>query len=133
MFSCASASELKEVPEEVQINGSAFRLDAYVWRDFTPPTDANGDPLRSTATLNLISGPEILSQVHLVRQYVVYEEEVWAADLQDLIINNSTYSGTSVNGPKWGPDVKVDVVLEFTYDGKTYRVREANVNIDHVS
>lgn len=130
--SCASADELRSSPTTVNIGSSALTLDAYVWRDFMPPTDTNGDPMRSTVTLNLISGPEILNEVHLVRQYVVYENEVWTADLQDLSIGSSTYQGTSINGPKWGPDVSVDVILEFTYDGKTYKVQTQNVNVDRV-
>jgi len=88
--------------------------------------------MRSTVTLNLISGPEILNSVHLVRQYVIKDNEVWAADLYDLTINSSTYAGTSANGPKWGPNILVDVVLEFTYDGQTYKILVANVNIEKV-
>ncbi len=130
--SCASADELRLSPTTVNINGSALTLDAYVWRDFMPPTDTDGDPMRSTVTLNLISGPEILNEVHLVRQYIVYENEVWVADLQDLSIGSSTYQGTSINGPKWGPNVTVDVILEFTYDGKTYKIQAPNQNIELV-
>lgn len=132
LFCSCNADELRTSPTDININGSALSLDAYVWRDFMPPTDDNGDPMRSTVTLNLNSGPEILNEVHLVRQYVIYEDEVWAADLYDLSINNSTYSGTSSGGPKWGPDVIVDVVLEFTYDGKTYKILADHINVELV-
>jgi len=131
LVSC-NADELKSSPTNIDINGSYLTLDAYVWRDFMPPTETDGDPMRSTVTLNLISGPEILSQVHLVRQYVIYGNEVWAADIFDLEIGTSTLQGTSANGPKWGPDVTVDVVLEFTYDGKTYKILSPNQNIEFV-
>lgn len=130
--SCASADELKTSPTSININGSALTLDAYVWRDFTPPTATDGDPMRSTVQLNLISGPEILNGVHLVRQYVIMGQEIWAADIYDLTIGSSTFQGTSINGPKWGPDVSVDVVLEFTYDGTTYKIRSPNILIEKV-
>lgn len=125
-----NADELRTSPTAVTINGSMLTLDAYVWRDFMPPTDSNGDPMRSTVTLNLISGPEILNDIHLVRQYVINGDEVWAADLYDLSINSSSYSGTSSNGPKWGPDIEVDVVLEFTHESKTYKVLAEDIIID---
>jgi len=131
LFAC-NANELRTSPTVLNINGSTFTLDAYVWRDFSPPTESNGDPMRSTVTLNLISGPEILNNIHLVRQYVIMNDEVWAADLYDLTINSSSYSGTSANGTKWGPDVLVDVVLEFTYDGKTYKILAPNINVEKV-
>ncbi len=131
LLSC-NPDELRSSPEYIVLNGSYLILDAYVWRDYTPPTSTDGDPMRSTVTLNLTSGPEILSQVHLVRQYVIYENEVWAADIYDLEIGTSTLKGTSANGPKWGPDVIVDVVLEFTYEGKTYKILSPNQNIEYV-
>jgi hypothetical protein len=131
LISC-NANELRTNPTTLNINGSVLTLDAYVWRDFQPPTDSNGDPMRSTVTLNLISGPEILNSIHLVRQYVIQENDVWAADLYDLSINSSSYSGTSSNGPKWGPDILVDIVLEFTYDGKTYKILVPDINIEKV-
>lgn len=130
--SCTSADELKTSPTTISINGSTLTLDAYVWRDFMPPTTTDGDPMRSTVQLNLISGPEILSQVHLVRQYVVMNNEVWAADLYYLSIGTSTLEGTSANGPKWGPNIIVDVILEFTYGGKTYKILSPNQNIEKV-
>ncbi len=130
--SCASLDDLQSSPTVIDINGSVFTLDAYVWRDFMPPTTSDGDPMRSTVTLNLISGPEILNEVHLVRQYVVMGDESWAADLYELSIGSSTYAGTSENGPKWGPNVYVDVILEFTYDGETYLIRSPNQLIEKV-
>lgn len=132
LFSSCNANELRTSPTIVTINGSALSVDAYIWRDYMPPTDSNGDPMRSTVTLNLVSGPEILNQIHLVRQYVLNGDEVWAADLYDLTINSSSYSGTSIGGPKWGPDILVDVVLEFTYEGKSYKVLVQDINIEKV-
>jgi hypothetical protein len=132
MHSCASADELRSSPTNVIIDGSSFTLDATVWRDFSPPTSSDGDPMRSTIHLNLISGPEILNQVHLVRQYVIMGDEVWAADLFNLTIGSSTYEGTSENGPKWGPNISVDVVLEFTYNGKSYKILVTDQNIEKV-
>lgn len=131
-FLSCNPDELRSSPTYVDIDGSYLTLDAYVWRDYTPPTAPDGDPLRSSITLNLISGPEILSQVQLIRQYVIYGNEVWAADIFDLEIGTSTLQGTSSNGPKWGPDVLVDVVLEFTYNGKNYKLLSPNQNIEYV-
>ena len=132
LFSCASAEELKTSPTQININGSQLTLDVICWRDFTPPTEDNGKPLASKVQLNLIVGPDILSNIHLVRQYVIYGDDVWYTDLQNIGVNGSFVEGTSTGGPKWGPDVLVDVVLEFTYDNKSYKILAPNQNIEKV-
>ena len=130
--SCASAEELKTSPTQININGSQLTLDVIIWRDFIPPIETNGKPLASKVQLNLIVGTDILSNIHLVRQYVIYGDDVWYTDLHDIGVNGSFVEGTSSGGPKWGPDVYVDVVLEFTYDNKTYKILAPNQWIEKV-
>ena len=132
LHSCASADELRSSPTTININGSILSLDVSVWRDFMPPTENNGKPMTSTIHLNLISGPDILSNIHLVRQYVIYGNEIWAADLFFIGINGSFIEATSSGGPKWGPNVLVDVVLEFTYANQMYRIQAPLQNIELV-
>lgn len=130
--SCATADELKSSPTTVSINGSTLTLDAYVWRDFQPPTETNGKPMASKVQLNQISGNDILADIHFVRQYVVNGNDVWAADIFNIGVNGSYVQGTSTGGPKWGPDINVDIILEFTYNGKTYKIQSPNQNIEKV-
>lgn len=130
--SCATADELKSSPTTLNIDGSQFTLDAVAWRDFMPPTEPNGKPMSSKVQLNLISGPDILSNIHFVRQYVIYGNEIWAADIYFIGVNSNFVEGTSSGGPKWGPDVNVDIVLEFTYNNNTYKILCPNQPIERV-
>lgn len=132
IFSCATADDLKSSPTTLNIGGSYFTLDAVLWRDFMPPTEPNGKPMSSKVQLNLISGPDILSNITFVRQYVIYGTEIWAADIYFIGVNSNFIEGTSSGGPKWGPDVNVDVVLEFKYDNTTYKILCPNQPIERV-
>lgn len=119
-------------PTTLNLDGALLNLEATVWRDFMPPTEPNGSPMISTLQLHLVSGTDLLSQIHLVRQYIIYNNEVWAADLFDVGVNGSYIQGTSSGGPKWGPDVTVDVVLEFTYNNHSYKIQAPDQTIEKV-
>jgi hypothetical protein len=132
IHSCATAEELKASPTTLHLDGAILSLEASVWRNFMPPAEPNGSPMISTIQLHLVSGTDILTQLHLVRQYIIYNNEVWAADLFDVGVNGSYIQGTSSGGPKWGPDATVDVVLEFTYQGNTYKIQRPDQPIEKV-
>lgn len=131
-YSCATADELKSSPTVVNLDGGQVSLDVFLTRDFMPPGPSDGNGLQSVVQLQLIVGPEILGDVHFVRQYVVYNNEVWAADLWDVTIHNSYIEAFSNGGPKWGPNEYADVILEFTYKGTMYRVQAPHQYIEKV-
>ena len=107
--------------ETIQIENNSFVLDAYLWRDFMPMSPLNGRPLISVNKLIELNSETIPNNIDLVKQYVINEDSIWITDYEDERRNSNSphiIERSSRNGPKWGPQVNVDVVSKI-FDSKT--------------
>jgi hypothetical protein len=103
--------ELADAPETLVLGQQQYRLDTYLWRDFMPISPPNGKPL--VAFVELVSDDQgtIPDNVELVYIWVVNGSRVWAATFPD---GSDRTEGYARGGPKWGPDIFVDVVVAVT-------------------
>ncbi len=117
------ASELKSSPEAIMIGNNNLILETYLWRDFMPVAEVGGSKLLCVNKLTDIDSLAILNTISLKKQYVINGDEIWMADYT-AVTNNPPHilQGSTQNGPKWGPDIYVDVVCEFEHAGTTYRI-----------
>lgn len=121
---------LRSSPDSVFVGTNSFGVEAFLWRDFMPVTEQNGDPLRSLVKLQVGDNQILPENVIMMSQYVINGDNYWTADFDDVRNNSQTeIEGLSSDGPKWGPDIQVDVVLEFALDGELYRVMDRNQEI----
>ena len=106
----------------VTIDSHDYFLDAYLWRDFMPISPPNGKPLISINWLIRADSSTIPDNIELILQYVIYGDSVWIADYENETHQTPEYKQEKVsrNGPKWGPNVYVDVIAKIT-DTKTNR------------
>ncbi len=125
-----SIKDLQSAPPEVVIDGRSLSLSAYPWRDFMPGTSAGGDgsPMMVVVKVATSDKKPIPSGVRMDRVWVLFGEQVWeTSELRDqpktppynkdLWVNCSDLpvcEVTARGGPKWGPDVFVDVVVRLT-------------------
>lgn len=123
------AKQLKNAPEYLRLDGINLDLSAYLWRDFMPPSGPNGSPLMAVVELEGENGL-LPGEIESERLYIIYENNIWATGFDEVSIEDDEIEVISRNGPKWGPDVEVEVVLMFNYDGKTYEIREDDVTIE---
>jgi hypothetical protein len=117
-----SAAALRLSPQSITIDDLTLTLEAFLWRDFMPPSEPGGSDLRSVATLRDEEGGEITISPELLFQYIIYGDEVWKASFVSVNAYTDRIEGFSNGGPKWGPDEKADVVVELKYNGTTYRI-----------
>lgn len=117
-----SAAGLRLSPQSITIDDLTLSLEAFLWRDFMPPSEPGGSDLRSVATLRDEGGGDISITPELIAQYVIYREGVWKASFVSVNFFADRIEGFSNGGPKWGPDEFVDVVIELKNDGNTYRI-----------
>jgi hypothetical protein len=117
------ANELKSLPESITIGSNTIILSTYLWRDYMPISEENGSKMNCVNKLTEIKEQPILSTISLKKQYIVKDNEVWTAEYTQ-IKHAPTYiiEGYINGGPKWGPNIKVDVICEFEYLGVIYRI-----------
>ena len=126
--------QLRENAVEILTIGSnSFVLDAYLWRDFQPVSPANGKPMISINWLVSTDFAKIPENISMVKQYVFYEDEIWVADYENEApapsLPEYKLERISRNGPKWGPQIYVDVISQIR-DSKTnkdYYIERKNV------
>jgi hypothetical protein len=111
-----------------------YKFKAYLWRDFMPPAPDNGMPLRAMSILTNIDSNAIPVELSFVKQYVFFQDSIWATNYEPFIERFFKYQMIRIsgNGPKWGPNVYADVISEIhdSIRGKDYYVRERNVLIE---
>jgi hypothetical protein len=107
--------------ETVKIGSNTFVLDAYLWRDFMPVSPENGKPMISINWLVDKNSVKIPDNITMVKQYVIYNDEIWIADYEDEApapsLPEYKLERISRNGPEWGPKVYVDVISQI-HDSK---------------
>lgn len=117
------ANELRSVDEELSIDGHTYFLNAGVARDFMPGSYENGSPMMGGSDLTDKDTLDMDNGIFLKKQYVVKGNEIWIADFSEVsLVQSHVLRGTVRNGPKWGPDITVDIVCEFQKNGTTYQI-----------
>jgi hypothetical protein len=124
------AAELRLSQETIQTDANTLALQTYLWRDFMPISPADGKPLISINKLSDIDSAAVSSGIQMVKQHVINDDLVWTANYSEVSNADSLiWEGVSREGPKWGPDIMVDVVCEFVFQGTTYRIIARNQEI----
>ena len=128
------ADQLKSNPENVVINGNRYTLYSYLWRDFMPVVESNGTPLMCVVRIIGDNERTILHDAtSLSKIYVVYGHQVWISDKFEVhIFQDNKWDVVIRNGPKWGPNVVVDVICEFNNIGKSYTLISKSQKINAV-
>ena len=122
--------------ETLTIGLNSFVLDAYLWRDFMPVSPKDGKPMTSINWLVCTNSIKIPDNISMVKQYVIYNDEVWETNYENEVpapsLPEYKLERISRNGPKWGPKIYVDVISQIR-DSKTnkdYYIERKNVYVE---
>jgi hypothetical protein len=128
---------LKAVPSDVSVAGATVRISTYLWRDFMPMCPPGGHPLIAAVTVTADPPSPVPPSIQAVRLVLVHGSTLWITRVieeHDWMRNDSRFEVIAREGPKWGPDVLVDAVLEIHGgDGHSYLVRAGEQLIDRTS
>jgi hypothetical protein len=119
--------DLLDAPVSVSIGGRDFILETFLWRDFMPISPPDGKPLIAIVWTVATDSLAVPSSLECDRIYVILDNELWESALAppDGSGNGEDYKLERVarDGPKWGPDIAVDVVVRLFYDNEYYFLR----------
>jgi hypothetical protein len=107
---------IEDAPATIVADGVTLTIEANTWRDFTPASPSDGSDLRVLIRLRTASGAPLpggvaADSVWVVRGGLAWAGEPtptqapWGPDVLELMMRG---------GPRWGPDVAVDVVARVT-------------------
>lgn len=114
------ADELVTAPEQVDVNSRALTLETYLWRDLMPGWPSYRGLIARMDVVAVDQQP-FPSDVDADRAYVIHGDLVWIARLKDepYPVPPPDYRIERIarDGPEWGPDVTVDVVVRLRDGG----------------
>jgi hypothetical protein len=107
-----------------------YFLDAYCWRDFMPTTDeCDYRGLISSIQFKNNDVSIVSSDFSFQKQYVIYKDSVWIANVKYQGDNPEPGSFVTPDGPLWPVDSVVDVVLELKLQNVQHFVIKRNIII----
>jgi hypothetical protein len=129
------AAELRQVPTSVTVGGATLVLEPYLWRDFQPISPPDGKPLAAVLRLRTSGDVALPAGVRVDAAWVVSGEAIWAARISDERLSTPPgppfYEAVARDGPKWGPGITVDVVVQVRdADARSWRLRASGVPIN---
>jgi hypothetical protein len=107
------ADSLRNVPSSIVIAGVTLRISASLWRDFMPTAESGGSHL--IAVVKGIADSPAVPPTRATRLAIVHDTMIWTSPVlsESATSSSSPFKVVAREGPKWGPDVVVDVILEI--------------------
>lgn len=115
-------------PDTLYLKNQGVVLTTYLWRDFQPISPPNGKPLIALVYIETPDSSDIPVPLDPNAIYIVYNNQVWKSyfsteerppdELKPFRITK-----IARDGPKWGPNVYVDVIVRILSGDKVYLLR----------
>ena len=105
---------LLAVPEQVDIDGRSYVLEAELWRDYMPVSPPDGRPLAAVVYVGATDLQDADHGLDVDRVYVVYGEDAREAPVADQdVLQPPPYRIRRIaqGGPKWPTESFVDVIV----------------------
>jgi hypothetical protein len=120
--------ELLSAPEKILIDNREFILETYMWRDFQPVSPPDGKPLIAIVWITAVDSLAIPAELDATRLWIIKDREVWETPFSDEDrghVPDHKLEKVARNGPKWGPNITVDVVVRVVdkRNGRQYLLR----------
>jgi hypothetical protein len=121
---------LLSAPEESEVQGRTYVLETELWRDFMPFSPPDGKPLIALIRVCARDSAELPAELDIARLWVIKGKDMWETRFSGQAARPNLYTLERVarDGPKWGPNVRVDVVAGLVHeaDDKIYLLRASD-------
>lgn len=124
---------LRQAPTSISVGEKILVLRSFLWRDFQPIAPPDGQPMVGIFSVETDDRSPLPDGVTIARVWVLKGSLAWAPEIRinpDLEYPSWQRVVEGRNGPKWGPAINVEVIVEIRdSDGKRRLLRQANVPI----
>jgi len=119
---------LLSAPDTLNVENQDIILSTYLWRDFQPVSFANGKTLVALVYIETADSSIISLSINPDAVYIVDNNRVWKSFLSAEERPSSELKPFRIakiahDGPKWGPDIYVDVIVRIIAGGKDYLLK----------
>lgn len=108
------------VPETLSIGGYRLVARPYLWRDFMPVSPPDGKPMIASVHVVEIDSLPLPDGAALTHLWVLKGAEYWSTpfstDEGPAHLPHELHE-TARCGPKWGPEIYVDVIIRIRWSG----------------
>jgi hypothetical protein len=108
-----SRAQLASAPTRIVSDGVDLTLTAFLTRDFMPISPPDGKPLGGVLRIKTENGTPVPTGIVVTASWILFNAETWPASVEQRphAETGPNYEVIVRDGPKWGPDVMVDVVV----------------------
>ncbi|MBU0713207.1 hypothetical protein KKA87_14995 [bacterium] len=109
---------LSDIPDTLNIGNTSIILKTYMWRDFQPISPANGKPLIAIFRIITIDSTNLPEGIKADAAWIICKEGIWDTYFSDeepaeYEIQPYQLYEIARDGPKFGPNIYVDVVVRI--------------------
>lgn len=125
--------ELLSAPESISFQNQSLELETTVYLNLQPIVSKS--PMVTLINIQTTDSSAILLDIKPKSVYVVKESDVWKSFFSsDKRPETEPFRISEVarEGPKWGPNIYVDVVVMFELNNRSYLLKASNQFIDAV-
>jgi len=108
-----SRAQVASAPTRIVSDGVELTLTAFLTRDFMPISPPDGKPLGGVLRIKTENGTPVPAGIVVTASWILFNSETWSASVEQRLRADTApnYEVIVRDGPKWGPDVVVDVVV----------------------
>ena len=126
---------LLSAPDTLLIENQSFILSADLWRDFAPISPPGGNPLIAILYIETVDSSAISTSISADVIYVVNNDQVWKSSFSKEGAPSTElkpYRITKIarDGPKWGPGIYVDVIVNIKATNNNFLLRAGDQYIE---
>lgn len=120
---------LSQAPAQASLNGKEFQLKTHLWHDFMPrivpdgyveTSTIPGSPMLALLEIGTAGRGQFPANIRAKLAWIILDEsQVWETAVAEEMPRSSSDSVLRVmarKGPKWGPHINVNVVVQLVDD-----------------
>lgn len=116
--------------EEVNVDGITYSLETFMWRDFMPISPPDGKPLIVIVWVNALGVNDFPSSTIIKRLWLINGLDIISTlPTEEYSVDGNTLEMVFRNGPKWGPNIFVDVIVKLIDIDFDFCVKAVNQTI----
>ena len=120
--------------EEVNVGGITYSLETYMYRDFMPISPPDGRPLIVIIRVHALGVNDFPLSTIIERLWLIDGSNIISTlPTEKYSVDGNTFRMAFLNGPKWGPDIFVDVIVKLIDMDFSFCVKAVDQPIHRIS